>query len=154
MISKKMNREINYLLLSNYLIIRSGIEITTSSGNSNHRIYNNDNNNDDNQSRRTTTFSIPSGQQEQECLLSPFAKRILIVDTDITFTFKTALEAENNNNKNNNKIFLKAYTYNDPLEALSQFKPNFYDLLLVDINMPKMDGFELVAKNIRTRCKC
>jgi DNA-binding response OmpR family regulator len=35
------------------------------------------------------------------------------------------------------------YTYNDPLEALSQFRPNFYDLLLIDINMPQMDGIEL-----------
>jgi CheY-like chemotaxis protein len=35
------------------------------------------------------------------------------------------------------------YTYNDPLEALSQFRPNFYDLLLIDINMPKMNGIDL-----------
>jgi DNA-binding response OmpR family regulator len=35
------------------------------------------------------------------------------------------------------------YTYNDPLEALSQFRPNFYDLLLLDINMPKMNGIDL-----------
>ena len=35
------------------------------------------------------------------------------------------------------------YTYNDPLEALSKFRPNFYDLLLVDINMPRIDGIEL-----------
>jgi CheY-like chemotaxis protein len=30
--------------------------------------------------------------------------------------------------------------------ALSEFKPNFYDLLLVDINMPHMNGFELCEK--------
>ena len=30
--------------------------------------------------------------------------------------------------------------------ALSEFKPNFYDLLLVDINMPHMNGFELSEK--------
>jgi DNA-binding response OmpR family regulator len=30
--------------------------------------------------------------------------------------------------------------------ALSEFKPNFYDLLLVDINMPDMNGFELCEK--------
>src|SRR5918995_514846 len=36
--------------------------------------------------------------------------------------------------------------YNDPLLALSQFKPNFYDLLLVDINMPKINGFDFCVK--------
>jgi response regulator of citrate/malate metabolism len=30
--------------------------------------------------------------------------------------------------------------------ALSQFKPNFYDLLLTDIYMPHMNGFELSQK--------
>ena len=29
---------------------------------------------------------------------------------------------------------------------LSEFKANFYDLLLVDINMPHMNGFELSEK--------
>ena len=32
------------------------------------------------------------------------------------------------------------------MAALSEFKPNFYDLLLVDINMPRMNGFELCEK--------
>ncbi len=35
---------------------------------------------------------------------------------------------------------------NDPVVALSDFKPNFYDLLLVDINMTHMNGFELCEK--------
>jgi len=30
--------------------------------------------------------------------------------------------------------------------ALSEFKPNFYDLLLVDINLPHMNGFEFYEK--------
>jgi two-component SAPR family response regulator len=38
------------------------------------------------------------------------------------------------------------YTSNDPVASLSEFKPNFYDLLLVDINMPHMNGFELSEK--------
>ena len=38
------------------------------------------------------------------------------------------------------------YTYNNAVTALSEFKPNFYDLLLTDINMPHMNGFELCEK--------
>jgi CheY-like chemotaxis protein len=30
--------------------------------------------------------------------------------------------------------------------ALSEFKPNFYDILIVDIYMPHMNGFELCQK--------
>jgi len=30
---------------------------------------------------------------------------------------------------------------NDPVLALTDFKPNFYDLLLVDIDMPRINGF-------------
>jgi CheY-like chemotaxis protein len=33
--------------------------------------------------------------------------------------------------------------YADPLSALEKFKPNMYDLLLLDIKMSKMDGFQL-----------
>jgi CheY-like chemotaxis protein len=73
-----------------------------------------------------------------------FWKRILIVDddNDITTTFKAAIE---DNNRSANKR-IEVYTSNDPLVALSEFKPNFYDLLLVDINMPHMNGFELCQK--------
>jgi CheY-like chemotaxis protein len=42
-------------------------------------------------------------------------------------------------------MFFKVYTYKNPLEALSKFRPNFYDLL-IDINMPMMNGFEFSAK--------
>ncbi|MGA9318662.1 MAG: response regulator, partial [Nitrososphaeraceae archaeon] len=37
-------------------------------------------------------------------------------------------------------------TYNDSAIALSKFKPDYYDLLLIDIKMPKIDGFELYEK--------
>ena len=33
--------------------------------------------------------------------------------------------------------------FNDPVLALSSFRPNFYSLLILDINMPKMNGYEL-----------
>jgi DNA-binding response OmpR family regulator len=78
---------------------------------------------------------------------SPFSKRILIVDDDpdITFTFKKAFE-EANRISGGNKVSFHVNTYNDPLLALSEFKPDFYDLMLVDINMPKMNGFDFCVK--------
>ena len=36
--------------------------------------------------------------------------------------------------------------FNDPLVALSNFKPNIYDLLILDIKMSNMTGFELYRK--------
>ena len=60
---------------------------------------------------------------------------ILIVDDelDITLAFKKGLERNG---------FL-VDIYNNPILALSNFKSGFYDLLLVDVRMPKMNGFEL-----------
>lgn len=62
-------------------------------------------------------------------------KRILVVDDepDITTSIKTGLE----------KKGFEVHAYNEPLKALSDFKPDQYDLLLIDIRMPKMNGFEL-----------
>ncbi len=36
--------------------------------------------------------------------------------------------------------------FTDSLLALEYFKPNFYDLLILDIKMPGLDGFELYKK--------
>jgi len=75
-----------------------------------------------------------------------FWKRILIVDdeADVTITFKAGIEESNNNNGTDKRI--EVYTSNNPVVAISEFKPAFYDLLLVDINMPHMNGFELCEK--------
>lgn len=85
-------------------------------------------------------------QKEEEEKLSPFTKRILIVDNDpdVTLTFKKAFEEVNR--ISGNKISFQVNTYNDPIMALSEFKPDFYDLLLIDINMPKMNGFDFCVK--------
>ena len=73
-----------------------------------------------------------------------FWKRILIVDdeVDITTTFKAGIEDSNNDSRRR----IEVHTANNPAVALSEFKPDFYDLLLVDINMPNMNGFELCEK--------
>jgi two-component system, OmpR family, response regulator ChvI len=68
-------------------------------------------------------------------------RRIMIVedDSDVNFSIKLVLEAEG--------IF-RADSYTDPLVALENYRPGLYDLLLIDIAMPKMNGFELYD-NIR-----
>ena len=72
-----------------------------------------------------------------------FWKRIMIVDddADVTVTFKAGIEDSNNSGDVNKRI--EVYTSNNSVIALSEFKSNFYDLLLVDIKMPQMNGFEL-----------
>ncbi len=67
-------------------------------------------------------------------------KKILIIDDepDITLIFTIVLEADN---------FL-VKTYNDPLLALSHYKQGYFDLVLIDLKMPGMNGFELY-KSIR-----
>ena len=68
-----------------------------------------------------------------------FKKRILIVDdeADITLSFSLALEDSG---------LFEVDTYNDPLVALSNYRPNSYDLLLLDIRMPVMNGLELYCQ--------
>ena len=75
-----------------------------------------------------------------------FWKRILIVDdeADVTLTFKAGIEDSNNKTDADKRI--EVYTSSNPVVALSEFKPNFYDLLLIDIKMPYMNEFELSEK--------
>ena len=37
-------------------------------------------------------------------------------------------------------------SYTDPILALSNFKPRVYDLLIIDIKMPQISGFDLCQK--------
>jgi CheY-like chemotaxis protein len=37
-------------------------------------------------------------------------------------------------------------SYTDPVQALQEFKPHFYDLVILDIKMPVLNGFELCRK--------
>jgi two-component system response regulator CpxR len=61
-------------------------------------------------------------------------KKILVVDNevDITLIIKEGLEPRG--------FYIESY--NDPQLALQEFKPGFYDLMLVDIRMPKVNGFK------------
>src|SRR5215469_8825590 len=89
----------------------------------------------------TTKESVANREEQQE-------RRILIVDDepDITFTLRTILEESG---------YKEVDVYNEPLLALQDFKSGVYSLLITDIAMPRMDGFELYKqiKNIDTRIK-
>jgi DNA-binding response OmpR family regulator len=62
-------------------------------------------------------------------------KKILAVDDepDLTMLCRLALEYYG----------FQVETFNNPHEALSKYKPGYYDLIILDIKMPKMDGFQL-----------
>ena len=82
-------------------------------------------------------------------LKPPFVKRILLVDDDpdITLTFKAGLDGRYFGDGDKKKRF-EVYSYNDPLLVVKEFKPQFYDILLTDIYMPNLNGFELCEKII------
>ena len=62
-------------------------------------------------------------------------KKILVVDDEADLTMLCSLALE--------YYGFKVDTFNDSQEALSKYKPGHYDLVILDIKMPKMDGFEL-----------
>jgi two-component system, OmpR family, response regulator ChvI len=64
--------------------------------------------------------------------------KILVVDDerDITSVITKGL-------KNNG---FEVDSYNDPVLALKKFRADVYDILIIDIKMPKMNGFELYKK--------
>jgi CheY-like chemotaxis protein len=93
------------------------------------------------QNKESNSISAEQGVTKELSSLSSSPKRILIVDDDpdINLAFKVGLEDYGS---------FDVYTSTDPVEALSNFKPHFYDLLLLDINMPKINGFELCKRTL------
>jgi len=64
--------------------------------------------------------------------------KVLIVDDepDVTFSLKIGLEDNG---------FIVEW-FNDPVSALSNFRAGSYDLVLLDVKMPRINGFELYEK--------
>jgi CheY-like chemotaxis protein len=79
-----------------------------------------------------------SEQQEQNLHRQKGSKRILIVDDehDSCLVYQIVLEDSG----------YECTSYNDSVKALQEFRPNYYNLVILDIKMPKLDGFALCEK--------
>ena len=65
-------------------------------------------------------------------------RKVLVIDDepDICMIYQMVLEDAG----------YECVSYIDPVKALQQFRPNYYDLVLLDIKMPVLNGFELCKK--------
>ncbi len=72
---------------------------------------------------------MESGQQQ---------KRILIIDDDPDITIVLRMSLEDNG--------FKADSYTNPVLAFENFRDGLYDLVLLDIKMPELDGFHFYQK--------
>src|ERR671931_509014 len=77
-------------------------------------------------------------QEEEKLYVQKSNKRILVVDDDpdTGIVYQIVLEDAG----------YECKSYTDPVKALKEFRPNYYDLILLDIKMPVLDGFELCKK--------
>lgn len=82
-----------------------------------------------------SSSSLLSSEPQQQ-------KRILVIDDnpDIVLTLRVGLESD---------PMMQVHSYDNPVTALVEFEPNFYDLLLIDVNMPVLDGFQLAQNLLR-----
>ena len=65
-------------------------------------------------------------------------KRILLVDDEIDITFSLKILLEENG--------FEVYTFNKPSSVLRDFRADLYDLIILDIKMPEINGFNLYKK--------
>jgi DNA-binding NtrC family response regulator len=88
----------------------------------------------------STGQMVSQGKIESLTSNKPLHKKILVVDdnSDIGLTLRIGLEESDPT--------MQVHTFDNPLTALLEFKPDFYDLLLIDVNMPLMDGIQLAHK--------
>jgi CheY-like chemotaxis protein len=116
---------------SNYQVSNSCTPSTTYFGNT----YNNRNSEHD----TSTSQVFVDDRVTVEDNTAPILVRILVVDDepDINLVIKIMLERQKG---------FRVNSFDDPDLALQSFKPGLYDLLLLDIKTPNMNGIDLYIK--------
>ena len=81
-------------------------------------------------------YSMQQLQQEERNLHGQKSKKkILLVDDepDSCLVYEVVLQDAG----------YECISYNDSVKSLQEFRPDYYDLVIPDIRMPKLDGFAL-----------
>jgi CheY-like chemotaxis protein len=87
---------------------------------------------------RAAKYSHKQKVQDRQVVHSQTKKRVLLVDDepDICMVYQMVLEDAG----------YECIPYTDPVKALQEFRPDYYDLIILDIKMPVLNGFELCKK--------
>jgi CheY-like chemotaxis protein len=74
-------------------------------------------------------------------------KRILVVspEDDVNLALKSALE-QVEGNASGGSYYFRVDCFNNPVLALKNFKNGLYDLLIADVIMPQINGFDLAEE--------
>ena len=84
--------------------------------------------------------------------LASVTKQVLVIDDDLdsAIAIRTCLESYFKKDDHGSEFQgMEVTMYSNPVTAIVEFKPYYYDLVLVDINMPTVNGYELVEKIIK-----
>jgi len=102
-------------------------------------------------SSRKTPSNVPLEKTNIEAVPGENTKQILVIDddNDSGLAIKACLDTYYKPDIGRSESTIQVTTFIDPIRALLEFKPYYYDLLLVDINMPSVSGYELVEKIIK-----
>jgi DNA-binding response OmpR family regulator len=65
-------------------------------------------------------------------------RKLLLVDDELDITISLKLFLEENG--------FEVDAYNNPSSAIANYRPGLYHIILLDIKMPRIDGFELFEK--------
>lgn len=102
-------------------------------------------------SSRKPLSNVPLEKTNIEGASGESTKQILVVvnDHDSGLAIKACLETYYKPDPGLSESAIQVTTFIDPIRALLEFKPYYYDLLLIDINMPSVSGYELIGKIIK-----